>query len=321
MTARHASRPLVIAVVETLAALGVTLAVAELIGLREVGRAFDHLQPGWLAAAGAAQLLSVLGYVGAYRGVVTSATGRRLPGWLTLELVLTGFGPFTVAGGFQLDRRSLQRLGVEPARALRSVLDLGGVEFLTLVWIAFAAALVALLAEPALPGSLVWPWLLAVPIGTAIAVAIARAVADDTEAAHRPFVAGLISGLHDVLGLARHPLRARVSWTSILAYWAFDMATLYATLRMFGLRPAPESLVLAYATGYLLSRRTLPLGGAGFVTALLTFSLYWVHLPLAASLAAVGTYRGVSFLLAAAPAAVSRVRLAATLDGAQRSEV
>ncbi len=288
-------------------------AVAEIIGLRQVGHAFDHLHPGWLAVEFAAQGLSVLAYVGAYRAVVARIGGRRLGFAMSIQLVLTGFGPLAVAGGFASDERALQRLGVRRQVAILTVLVLSGVELIALVWIAFGAALVALLVDSTLSGGLVWPWLIAVPSGTAIAVAIGRAERPEDVTSAHPATRAILTGLRDVLHLTRHPRQLGRGWLGIVAYWLLDMAALGFALRTFGVSPTPEAIVLAYATGYLVSRRTLPLGGAGFVEFVMTFSLYWVHVPLARALGGVILYRAFDLGLTALRAAVARLRLEAAL--------
>jgi uncharacterized membrane protein YbhN (UPF0104 family) len=84
-----------------------------------------------------------------------------------------------------------------------------------------------------------------------------------------------------------------------------DMAAFYGALRTFGLHPGLGRVIIAYATGYAATRRSLPLGGAGITEFLMTYALYWVRLPLAPSLAAVVAYRGFNFLLAALPALIA----------------
>jgi uncharacterized membrane protein YbhN (UPF0104 family) len=305
LAARH---PFVASIVAIVVTVATTLAIGEVAGLHQLGRAFGHLRPEWLIVGVLTQAVSLTAYVAAYRGVVAQAAGRRLTRRVGVGLVLSGFTSFAVSGGFGFDRRVLEQLGLDGRSALRAVLELGGLEFISLVWIAVAVSIPALTTDPSLPQSLSWPWLIAVPIGTAIAVVISRIKApEDVSPDHRMPLAALSLGLHDVLGLTRHPRRAPGAWAGILVYWAADMATLYAATRTFGLQPPWESLVLAYATAYLFSRRTLPLGGAGFIQVLLTFSLYWVHEPLAPSLAAVILYRWISMWLAALPALAVRI--------------
>jgi uncharacterized membrane protein YbhN (UPF0104 family) len=74
------------------------------------------------------------------------------------------------------------------------------------------------------------------------------------------------------------------------------------------------ALIVAYATGYIASRRSLPAGGAGIVEVLMTFALVWVGLPLAPALASVLVYRLFNFWLPIVPAlallpSVKRLRL------------
>ena len=60
--------------------------------------------------------------------------------------------------------------------------------------------------------------------------------------------------------------------------------------------------MLAYATGYVVTRRSLPLAGAAITEVLLTFALHWVGVPLGPALAAVATYRLFNLILLAIPA-------------------
>ena len=75
-------------------------------------------------------------------------------------------------------------------------------------------------------------------------------------------------------------------------------------------------MILAYATGYAATRRSLPLGGAGVVEVLMTYSLYWMRQPLAPALAAVVAYRAFNFVLAATPALIARRHVEPLLDAA-----
>ena len=71
-------------------------------------------------------------------------------------------------------------------------------------------------------------------------------------------------------------------------YWAADIAALAVCMAVFTHRhPVGPALVVGYATGYALTRRSLPLAGAGAVEALLPFALSWVGYPLATAILAV----------------------------------
>jgi uncharacterized membrane protein YbhN (UPF0104 family) len=62
-------------------------------------------------------------------------------------------------------------------------------------------------------------------------------------------------------------------------------------------------LVLAYGTGWALTRRSLPFGGPGLVEILLAWVLTWFHVDFAAAAAGVVAYRLFNFWLALLPAA------------------
>jgi len=85
-------------------------------------------------------------------------------------------------------------------------------------------------------------------------------------------------------------------------YWAAEIACLGFSLRCFGVELSVPALVVAHATGYAASRRSLPLGGAGVTEAMLTLALVWVHVPAPSALAGVAAYRLVNFLAASLPA-------------------
>jgi hypothetical protein len=69
--------------------------------------------------------------------------------------------------------------------------------------------------------------------------------------------------------------------------------------------PSVEAVVVGYATGYALTRRTLPLAGAGAVEALLPFALAWVGYGLPAAVLAVFTYRVFNLWLPLGPSAAA----------------
>jgi uncharacterized membrane protein YbhN (UPF0104 family) len=75
-------------------------------------------------------------------------------------------------------------------------------------------------------------------------------------------------------------------------YWAGEVFVLWVCLAAFTHHtPSVAAVVVGYATGYALTRRTLPLAGAGAVEALLPFALTWVGFGLPAAVLAVFAYR------------------------------
>ena len=86
-------------------------------------------------------------------------------------------------------------------------------------------------------------------------------------------------------------------------YWAGDIACLWAALQLVGGKQITISaLILAYSGGYVLSRRSLPAGGAGVVEIALTLALVGMGVRFAQALVAVLIYRLFNFWLSIVPA-------------------
>jgi uncharacterized membrane protein YbhN (UPF0104 family) len=286
------------------------LAAAALIGLGWVagyGRVFDRLRhPHWLwvGVAVAGELVAYLGYTFAYREVARAEKGAELATPKAAALVAAGFGVFVHGGGFALDRVALQQAGLSETEARRRVLGLGMLEYSVLAPAALAASVGVLLFHNSISLSLTLPWIAAVPIGAALAL---------TALHYRQALSGwpwigptldrYLHALALVLGLLRSPRRHGLALFGTVAYWTGDVACLWAMLHVFSAHSPPVAqLVVGYATGYALTRRALPLGGAGVVETLLPLSLQWLGIALAPALAAVFAYRLVNLWLPIVPA-------------------
>jgi uncharacterized membrane protein YbhN (UPF0104 family) len=112
------------------------------------------------------------------------------------------------------------------------------------------------------------------------------------------------------------PRKYAGGWVGGALYWAADIAAFYGALRTFGLDIGFGKVVIAYATGYAATRRSLPLAGAGVTEVLMTYALYWVGEPLAPALGAVVAYRAFNLVLAAMPALAARSHVEPLLDAA-----
>jgi uncharacterized membrane protein YbhN (UPF0104 family) len=103
--------------------------------------------------------------------------------------------------------------------------------------------------------------------------------------------------------MARKPGPFSLAFFGMALYWAGDIACLWAALHVFFQEPPSVAiLVLGYATGYALTRRTLPLGGAGIVDTLLPLSLVWLGIAFAPAVVAVVVYRFMNLWLPIIPA-------------------
>ena len=86
-------------------------------------------------------------------------------------------------------------------------------------------------------------------------------------------------------------------------YWAGDIACLWGALAFFGNPPlSVPALIVGYSTGYVLTRRSLPAGGAGVVEIALTFALHWFGFPFVRALLGVVVYRLFNLWLPIVPA-------------------
>ena len=111
-------------------------------------------------------------------------------------------------------------------------------------------------------------------------------------------VAGAASARHLVTSPNEHGMGVLGN----LLYWTGDILCLWAALRLVNAHITVSALVLAYSAGYVLTRRALPAGGAGFVEIALTFSLVGMGLRFAPALLGVVVYRLFNFWLPIVPA-------------------
>lgn len=295
-------------------ALAALVGVSWAAGFRDVAHGLRHARPAWLALAFGAETLAYLGYAVAYREVARVEEGPKFARRGAAALVAAGFGPFVAGGGFHVDLHALRATGLAEREARVRVLGLGGLEYAVLAPAACIAALVLIVENAHINDDLTWPWAIAVPVGFA-AAAVALHFRERCRGALRHAVDAL-EVLRWLLVRSRDHGAAAILGTGV--YWFGDMVALWACLRVFVEHPVSiPRLMLGYATGFALTRRTLPLGGAGVVEALLPFALAWVSVvPLASAVLAVFAYRIFNLWLPLLPAlaAVPQVRrLRATL--------
>jgi uncharacterized membrane protein YbhN (UPF0104 family) len=283
---------------------GALVGVAWVAGFHKVLTGLVHPHWLWLGIAVVGEVVAYVGYTVAYREIARAENGAELEVPRAASLVATGFGAFVHGGGFALDRAALERSGLSKTEARCRVLGLGVLEYAVLAPAALVAAALVFVQHQSISSSLTLPWIIGVPVGAAIALTALHF--REKIAEWRWVGKPLDNWLHSlklVLGLLVVPRRHGLAFAGTLAYWIGDIFCLWSTLHAFSAHPPPVAqLVVGYASGYALTRRALPLGGAGIVETLLPFTLSWLAIALAPALLAVFAYRVINLWLPIIPA-------------------
>jgi uncharacterized membrane protein YbhN (UPF0104 family) len=304
----------------------VALGIAHLSDLEELVDRVEQGAPAWLAVGVGTEIVSFGGYV-VLTYVVHRPRAPRLDWVLSTELTLAGVVATRVfsaggAGGIAFTGWALHRVGMGVRLAARQL-----TAFMILLYSVYIAALLLggiLVVTGALPRVPTLLGVVAMVVGgvvTVLAFALVLIPADlerrveslehrsgwvgrlATRLATVPQVAG--NGARLALAIVRD--RPTVLLWS-LVWWAFDVATLWATFHAFGEPPATGTLVLCYFLGQMGNLLPLPggVGGAegGMVGA---FAASGVDAGLA--LLAVVSYQLISTYLPALPGLASYLDL------------
>jgi uncharacterized membrane protein YbhN (UPF0104 family) len=303
-----AHRLLAVVVAAGVLTFGAFTGLAWWAGFVAVYHRLIHVHWWWALVALGAEAVSYAGYVIAYREVVRAEEGTELDLSSTAAAVATGFGVFVSSGGFALDEAVLRSAGVAPREARARVLGLGALEYVVLAPAAMAAAIyVVIFHRPDIDPALTFPWIIGVPLGFAAAAVLMlhRDRLRSRRKGWRGHLTNALEALNLVRRMAMKPTPFGLAVFGMALYWAGDIACLWAALHVFFQEPPSVAiLVLGYATGYALTRRTLPLGGAGIVDTLLPLSLVWLGIAFAPAVVAVVVYRFMNLWLPIIPALI-----------------
>jgi uncharacterized membrane protein YbhN (UPF0104 family) len=241
--------------------------------------------------------------------------GRSIARMDAAAAVAAGFGPFVARGGFAIDRHAFKKVGLSDRDVRVRIMGLGALEYALLAPAACVVAIQLLVDGAHKPSyGLTLPWAIAVPLGFVTALWAVE---------HRHRFDGklgeALDSIHVLKCLFMRP-RHLIGPLGTAVYWFGAIACLWACLQAFTHgTPNISLLLIVYATGYALSRRTLPFGGAGAVESLLPFALSWCGISLAAAVLAVFTYRIFNFWLPTLPAAFGLKYLRASSTSPVRS--
>jgi uncharacterized membrane protein YbhN (UPF0104 family) len=284
--ARRAAVPAALAAA---AVLALVVAGGPLRTFADAIRRALELDPRWVIAGAAFELLSFAGYVGLL-WLVGARASSRLGLGASAQVTLGGAAatrllPTGGVGGAALTLWAFRRAGLGTRGATRTLLT-----FLVILYSVFLTAIA--LAGGAIALGLTsahGPLALSAIPATAAAAAIVGGLALAARAGtgRRPVAAsgrlarvrGIVRDTPEALGLAvRDALKLVRSLDprllGALAWWGFDAAVLWAMLQAFGAPPAFAVVVLGYFVGQVAN--TIPVPGAvsgGMVGVLLAFGV------------------------------------------------
>ncbi len=179
-----------------------------------------------------AELLTYPAYALAYRSLAQVHGHAPLSLPIVARIVVAGFGPFALAGGFGIDKQALHALDEDERSAKIRVMALGVLEWAVLAPLGCGVSIVLLAQGSRIPASLLWPWAIGVPLGFTFAFwAAAPSRLPRLTHARRPRapVAGpRARGNHRVQEAAEPsgPLRGRVDrHRAVLGCWTSSRST------------------------------------------------------------------------------------------------
>ena len=307
-------KPLAVVLVAAGATVGVTLGLGSSAGWPHVLRVLYRPHSWWwLAVCGIGEAVAYAGYVLTLRDIARVDDGPDLELAVSAKAVVGGFGVFAAtrgSGGFAVDYWAFRQAGAGRREAFGRVLALGFLEYVVLSVVALvASALLYLRLDGHASEGVTLPALLIVPsviLGLWLTSPkrvdrLSKAKADSGRV--KTGFANSVLGIKKVRVLLTSPREHGLGVLGMAFYWAGDIVCLWAALQVVGGRHLTVSaLILAYSGGYVLTRRSLPAGGAGLVEVALTFALVGMGVRFAPALIGVVIYRLFNFWLPIVPA-------------------
>lgn len=288
LTRRLEHRPVLLAGLALVVALGAATGMADLAGFAATRAALEGIAPAWLAPALGARVLAYLGYTIAHHRVMSASEESRIEVDTAARVVAFGAGATSLKGGFSIDARALRGAGASAPHARAHVTALAMFEYAVLASAAWVCALL-LIGTPGAQGQVVWPWVIGVPAGVALATVGYLALSRRTSGrggVRRGRLRSVLEGGEILAAQSRRPARAALATGGMALYWAAEICALWAALRAVGVTCSPLVAILGFATGYVLTPRGLPLAGAGIAEVLLPFALHWLGVPLPSAVVA-----------------------------------
>jgi uncharacterized protein (TIRG00374 family) len=307
----------------------------KLTGLSETWQRLGDGNPIWLVVALLLECLSFVGYVILFRTVFVRDDREQI-GWrASYEITMAGLAATRLfaaagAGGIALTAWALRRSGME-----RRLVAIRLIAFTSLLYAVYMAALVifgfglyfGILNGPGPFGVTVVPAIFAL-ILWAVFVGVTLLPGDaERRIEHWAHGSGRFarlmaravtvpaSGAEGVRTAFRLAQDREWGLLGAVAWWGFDIATLWACFHAYGPNPPPTSvIVMAYFVGMLANTLPLPggIGGVdgGMIGAFIAFDVSGGYATVA-----VLTYRAFAFWLPTVPGAVAYFQLRRTVAG------
>jgi uncharacterized protein (TIRG00374 family) len=302
-----------------------------IVGLKHTWNQIRHGNGWWLALGLGLEICSFAGYVALFRAVFVRGEGTidwRESYQITMAgLAATRLFASAGAGGIALTAWALRRSGL-PSRIVACRMT----AFMALLYAVFMASLVLGglgLYSGLLPGQAPFAITVVPAIFGAVAISIFLSVAllpgdferfvarhADTDRRLGRFArrlaaapAAAASGIRTAIDLVRSRdpyLLGAVAW------WAFDIAVLWACFHAFGSAPEIAVIVMSYFVGMVGNTLPLP-GGIGGVDGAMIGAFLAFGTPKGAAIVAVLAYRGIAFWLPTIPGAIAYLQLRRTV--------
>jgi uncharacterized protein (TIRG00374 family) len=317
-------------VVSAIALLYIVL--PQLAGLKKTWHRLEEGDPWWLALAFFFEILSFGGHIWLFRAVFLR--GRTRIGWrASYQITMAGLAATRLfaaagAGGVVLTTWAVRRSGME-----RRVVACRMVAYLVLLYAVYMWTMVIVglgLRWGIFAGEAPFGFTVVPAIFGAVLIAIFLAVAllpQDVERRLDRWASGsgraarLVAKAVTIPASAASGVRTAIKMirdgdTGVLgavAWWAFDVATLWACLRAFGDAPPYAVVVMAYFVGSLANTLPLP-GGIGGVDGGMIGTLVAFGVDPGLAVVGVLAFRFFAFWLPTIPGAIAYIQLRHTVD-------
>jgi putative heme transporter len=298
------------------------------------GKSLHRIRDGnktWLVAGVGLECISLFGYMALFR-MIFSCEGVRITWRLSYQITMAGTVATKLlaaggAGGIALTIWALRAAGLSARSVARRMTS-----FELLLYAVFMGALVvfgggvalglfpgaeppALTAFPAVFGAVVIVLVLVLGFASDAAQRWLAALSGRSKRSRKLLgnLATVPRTLHDgFLTTAQVLRRPRLGLLGAVIYWAFDIATLWASFHAFGDSPPIAVLVLGYYIGQLANALPIP-GGIGGVEGGMIGSFIAFGVSGSTAALAVLAYRLISFWLPILPGSIAYLQLRAAV--------